>query len=117
MLGAHHRAQQSPFRSTSACNSQQLPQCAPAAASVVRQRLPHKRTSTSALINSYTQTLNMCMRIREIIKPKKPLTPDQARVQALQRGVDTAKQAVKRERANQQLKKSQLALANASKAT
>jgi len=47
------------------------------------------------------------MRIREIIKPKKPLTPDQARVQALQRGVDAAKQAVKRERTMQQLHKAQ----------
>lgn len=51
------------------------------------------------------------MRIREVIKAKAPLTPDKARLNALQRSVDTAKQAVKRERATQQLHKAQRAVA------
>jgi hypothetical protein len=38
-------------------------------------------------------------------KPPKPLTPAQARIASLKRNVDNARNALKRERANQQLQK------------
>jgi hypothetical protein len=44
--------------------------------------------------------INILMRFYEffIIKPKKPLTPAQARITALKRQVDMARQSLKRER-------------------
>ena len=44
--------------------------------------------------------INTLMRFYEfsIIKPKKPLTPAQARITALKRQVDAARQSLKRER-------------------
>ncbi len=44
--------------------------------------------------------INILMRFYEIsvIKPKKPLTPAQARIASLKRQVDTARQSLKRER-------------------
>lgn len=43
------------------------------------------------------------MRIKEVVSssPTKPLTPQQARIASLKRNVDTARQALKRERDNQ----------------
>ena len=38
-------------------------------------------------------------------KPLKPLTPDQARIAALKRNVDNARNVLKRERNNQKIKK------------
>jgi hypothetical protein len=44
--------------------------------------------------------INIHMRFYEfnVIKPKKPLTPAQARIAALKRQVDAARQSLKRER-------------------
>ena len=44
--------------------------------------------------------INTLMRFYEIsvIKPKKPLTPAQARIASLKQQVDTARQSLKRER-------------------
>jgi len=46
-----------------------------------------------------------------IIKPKKPLTPDQARVTSMQNQVKTTQQAIKAEKARQKIKAGQLQLA------
>lgn len=42
------------------------------------------------------------MLIREVVTEAKPLSPAQSRVKTLQRNVDNARQALKRERAGQQ---------------
>ena len=47
-----------------------------------------------------------------VIKSKKPLTPDQARVKAMQNQVKTTQQAIKAEKARQKIKAGQHALAN-----
>lgn len=51
--------------------------------------------------------INILMRFYEfsIIKPKKPLTPAQARITALKRQVDVARQSLKRERDSQRQQK------------
>ncbi len=51
--------------------------------------------------------INIHMRFYEIsvIKPKKPLTPTQARIAALKRQVDMARQSLKRERDSQRQQK------------
>ncbi len=54
------------------------------------------------------------MRIAEI-RPKKPLTPDQQRIRAMQARVKQAQQAVKAERARQQIQRAQANLNQASK--
>ncbi len=46
-----------------------------------------------------------------IIKPKKPLTPDQARIQNMRNQVKTTQKAIKAEKARQKIKAGQLALA------
>jgi len=46
-----------------------------------------------------------------IIKPKKPLTPDQARIEAMKNQVKRTQQAIKAEKARQQIKAGQQALA------
>ena len=55
------------------------------------------------------------MRISEVtnIKPQAPMTPEKARIASLQRGVDTAKQALKSERQRQRVQKAQQNLARA----
>ena len=45
-----------------------------------------------------------------IIKPKKPLTPDQARIQSMKNQVKTAQKAIKAEKARQKIKAGQLQL-------
>ncbi len=56
--------------------------------------------------------LNTCMRIHEVItKPKSPMTPDQARIDALKVQVKRSQAAVKAERARQKVKAGQKALA------
>ncbi len=49
------------------------------------------------------------MRIAEI-RPAKPLTPDQQRIRAMQARVKQAQQAVKAERARQEIQRAQLIL-------
>ena len=46
-----------------------------------------------------------------IIKPKKPLTPDQARIQSMKNQVKNTQKAIKAERARQKIKTGQQALA------
>ena len=46
-----------------------------------------------------------------IIKPKKPLTPDQARIQSMKNQVKNTQKAIKAERARQKIKNAQLDLA------
>ncbi len=45
------------------------------------------------------------------IKPKKPLTPDQARIQAMKNQVKNTQKAIKAEKARQKIKAGQQALA------
>ena len=45
-----------------------------------------------------------------IIKPKKPLTPDQARIEAMENQVKNTQKAIKAERARQKVKAGQKAL-------
>ena len=45
-----------------------------------------------------------------IIKPKKPLTPDQARIEAMKNQVKNTQKAIKAERARQKVKAGQKAL-------
>ncbi len=47
-----------------------------------------------------------------IIKPKKPLTPDQARIEAMKNQVKNTQKAIKAEKARQKIKAGQQALAN-----
>lgn len=47
-----------------------------------------------------------------IIKPKKPLTPDQARIQGMKNQVKNTQKAIKAEKARQKIKAGQKALAN-----
>ena len=47
-----------------------------------------------------------------IIKPKKPLTPDQARIEAMKNQVKNTQKAIKAEKARQKIKAGQKALAN-----
>jgi hypothetical protein len=49
-----------------------------------------------------------------IIKPKKPLTPDQARIQGMKNQVKNTQKAIKAEKARQKIKAGQQALAQAS---
>ncbi len=49
-----------------------------------------------------------------IIKPKKPLTPDQARIEAMKNQVKNTQKAIKAEKARQKIKAVQQALANIS---
>lgn len=46
-----------------------------------------------------------------IIKPKKPLTPDQARIQGMKNQVKNTQKAIKAEKARQKIKAGQQALA------
>ena len=46
-----------------------------------------------------------------IIKPKKPLTPDQARIEAMKNQVKNTQKAIKAEKARQKIKAGQQALA------
>ena len=46
-----------------------------------------------------------------IIKPKKPLTPDQARIQSMKNQVKNTQKAIKAEKARQKIKTGQQALA------
>ena len=46
-----------------------------------------------------------------IIKPKKPLTPDQARIQGMKNQVKSTQKAIKAEKARQKIKAGQQALA------
>lgn len=46
------------------------------------------------------------------IKPKKPLTPDQARIQSMKNQVKNTQKAIKAEKAQQKIKAGQQALAN-----
>lgn len=46
-----------------------------------------------------------------VIKPKKPLTPDQARIKSMQDQAKRAQKAVKAEKARQKIKAGQLQLA------
>ena len=46
-----------------------------------------------------------------IIKPKKPLTPDQARIQSMKNQVKNTQKAIKAEKARQKIKAGQQALA------
>lgn len=46
-----------------------------------------------------------------IIKPKKPLTPDQARIEGMKNQVKRTQQAIKAEKARQKIKAGQKALA------
>jgi len=57
------------------------------------------------------------MRIDEIEQPAKPKTPDQQRVAGLQANSNRAQQAVKAERARQQLLKAQQGVAKAAQPT
>ena len=47
------------------------------------------------------------------IKPKKPLTPDQARIQGMKNQVKTTQKAIKAEKARQKIKVGQQQLASA----
>ena len=47
-----------------------------------------------------------------IIKPKKPLTPDQARIEAMKTQVKNTQKAIKAEKARQKIKAGQTQLAN-----
>lgn len=47
-----------------------------------------------------------------IIKPKKPLTPDQARIEAMKNQVKNTQKLIKAEKARQKIKAGQQALAN-----
>lgn len=47
------------------------------------------------------------------IKPKKPLTPDQARIEAMKNQVKNTQKAIKAEKARQKIKAGQQQLANA----
>lgn len=47
-----------------------------------------------------------------MIKPKKPLTPDQARIQGMKNQVKTTQQAIKAEKARQKIKAGQAQLAS-----
>ena len=47
-----------------------------------------------------------------IIKPKKPLTPDQARIQGMKNQVKNTQKLIKAEKARQKIKAGQQALAN-----
>jgi hypothetical protein len=47
-----------------------------------------------------------------IIKPKKPLTPDQARIEAMKNQVKNTQKAIKAEKARQKIKAGQQAIAN-----
>lgn len=47
-----------------------------------------------------------------IIKPKKPLTPDQARIQSMKNQVKNTQKAIKAEKAKQKIKAGQQALAS-----
>jgi hypothetical protein len=47
-----------------------------------------------------------------VIKPKKPLTPDQARIAAMKNQVKNTQKAIKAEKARQKIKAGQHALAN-----
>lgn len=47
-----------------------------------------------------------------IIKPKKPLTPDQARIEAMKNQVKNTQKAIKAEKARQKIKKGQQQLAS-----
>ena len=47
-----------------------------------------------------------------IIKPQKPLTPDQARIQGMKNQVKNTQKAIKAEKARQKIKAGQQALAN-----
>lgn len=49
-----------------------------------------------------------------IINPKKPLTPDQARIQGMKNQVKNTQKAIKAEKARQKIKAGQQALANIS---
>jgi hypothetical protein len=49
-----------------------------------------------------------------IIKPKKPLTPDQARIEGMKNQVKNTQKAIKAEKARQKIKTGQQALANIS---
>ena len=46
-----------------------------------------------------------------IIKPKKPLTPDQARIEAMKNQVKNTQKLIKAEKARQKIKAGQLTLA------
>ncbi len=46
------------------------------------------------------------------IKPQKPLTPDQARIQGMKNQVKNTQKAIKAEKARQKIKAGQKALAN-----
>ena len=46
------------------------------------------------------------------IKPKKPLTPDQARIEAMKNQVKNTQKLIKAEKARQKIKAGQKALAN-----
>ena len=46
-----------------------------------------------------------------VIKPKKPLTPDQARIQGMKNQVKTTQKAIKAEKARQKIKAGQQQLA------
>ncbi len=46
------------------------------------------------------------------IKPQKPLTPDQARIQGMKNQVKNTQRAIKAEKARQKIKAGQQALAN-----
>jgi hypothetical protein len=48
------------------------------------------------------------------IKPKKPLTPDQARIQGMKNQVKNTQKLIKAEKARQKIKAGQQALANIS---
>jgi hypothetical protein len=48
-----------------------------------------------------------------IITPKKPLTPDQARIEAMKNQVKNTQKAIKAEKARQKIKAGQQALAKA----
>ena len=48
-----------------------------------------------------------------LIKPKKPLTPDQSRVASMQNQVKTTQQAIKAEKARQKIKAGQQQLSKA----
>ena len=47
-----------------------------------------------------------------IIKPQKPLTPDQARIQGMKNQVKNTQKAIKAEKARQKIKAGQTQLAN-----
>jgi hypothetical protein len=47
-----------------------------------------------------------------IIKPKKPLTPDQARIQSMKNQVKNTQKAIKAEKARQKIRTGQQALQN-----